>query len=50
MVRRGLDYFLLSYTDKLDYWTHRPRPTRWPQLLATLSYAEVRLREGGRED
>lgn len=34
------DYFHLSYKEKLDYWKDRRRPSRWPKLLAALSYAE----------
>ena len=41
-VRRAWDYFKMSYQQKLDYWTHNTKPARWPQLLAALSYAEVR--------
>ena len=42
VVRRGEDYFHLSYEDKLHHWTRHDKPSRWPHLLAALSYAEVR--------
>ena len=42
IVRKALDYFGMSYENKLKYWTQNTKPARWPQLLAALSYAEVR--------
>ena len=42
VVRRGEEYFQLSYEDKLHHWTRHDKPSRWPHLLAALSYAEVR--------
>ena len=43
IVRKALDYFQMSYENKLKYWTQNTKPSRWPQLLAALSYAEVRF-------
>ena len=36
-------YFKLPYQDKVTFWKDKPRPSRWPQLLAVLSYAEKLL-------
>ena len=43
IVRKAQDYFQMSYENKLKYWTQNTKPSRWPQLLAALSYAEVRI-------
>ena len=43
IVRKAWDYFQMCYEKKLNYWTQNTKPSRWPQLLAALSYAEVRL-------
>ena len=43
IVRKARDYFQMCYEKKLNYWTQNTKPSRWPQLLAALSYAEVRL-------
>ena len=43
IVRKAWDYFKMSYEKKLNYWTENTKPSRWPQLLAALSYAEVRF-------
>ena len=43
IVRKAWDYFEMSYEKKLNYWTENTKPSRWPQLLAALSYAEVRF-------
>ena len=42
VVRRGQEYSRLGYTEQVSHWQHHAKPSRWPQLLATLSYAEVR--------
>jgi len=34
------EYFTLSYTEKLEYWRTNQKPSRWPKMLAALSYAE----------
>ena len=49
IVRKALDYFKMSYENKLKYWTQNTKPSRWPQLLAALSYAEVRFPRVERE-
>lgn len=41
LLAEGYKYFNMSYMDKLKYWKENlTKPTRWPKLLAVLSYAE----------
>ena len=41
LVAEGYNYFNLNYQEKLLYWKENPKkPSRWPKLLAALSYAE----------
>ena len=40
MVTRARSYHELSYEDKLAHWRQNKKPSRWPQLLAAISYAE----------
>ncbi len=40
MVENALRYHALSYEEKLIYWRARPKPSRWPRMLAALSYAD----------
>ena len=40
MVTRARSYHELSYEDKLAHWRLNKKPSRWPQLLAAISYAE----------
>ena len=41
LVARGYKYLNMNYQEKLNYWKENPRkPTRWPKLIAVLSYAE----------
>ena len=40
IVRNGQDYFNLDYQHKLEHWQHHKKPSRWPKMLAALSYAE----------
>ena len=38
---QALEYHNLNYEDKVAYWQSQPgKPSRWPQLLICLSYAE----------
>lgn len=39
-VTRGREYRASSYEDQLLHWRTHARPSRWPRLLAALSYAE----------
>ena len=40
MMEAALEYHNMDYEDKLDHWRTRQKPSRWPKLLAALSYAE----------
>ena len=40
MVFEAIQYHELSYEDKLKYWKHRKKPSRWPKLMAAISYAD----------
>ena len=39
-MTRGREYRASSYEDQLLHWRTHARPSRWPRLLAALSYAE----------
>lgn len=40
MLEGALSYHSLSYEKKMDFWSGKVRPSRWPKLLAALSYAD----------
>ena len=40
MITRAQKYHLLSDEEKLNHWKKAKRPSRWPQFLAAISYAE----------
>jgi len=40
ITEQAYAYFKLPYQEKVAYWKERVRPSRWPKLLAALSYAE----------
>ena len=40
MIDDALKYHALSYEEKLEYWKGKMKPTRWPKMLAALSYAD----------
>ena len=41
ILEQALEYHNLNYDDKVSYWQSQPcKPSRWPQLLVCLSYAE----------
>ena len=43
ILEQALAYHGLSHSDKLTYWSHQTKPSRWPKLLVCLSYAEKSL-------
>ena len=40
MITKAQHYHSLSDEEKLSHWKKVKRPSRWPQFLAALSYAE----------
>ena len=40
MITKARHYHSLSDQEKLNHWKQAQRPSRWPQFLAALSYAE----------
>ena len=40
MITKAQNYHSLSEEEKLKHWKKAKRPSRWPQFLAALSYAE----------
>ena len=40
MVYEAIQYHELSYEDKLNYWKTKKKPSRWPKLMAAISYAD----------
>ncbi|XP_023333600.1 kelch-like protein 3 [Eurytemora carolleeae] len=40
IMEKAEEYFNMSYEEKINYWKENEKPSRWPKLLAALSYAE----------
>ena len=40
MIQNAIAYHNLNKDKKIHYWKKHKKPSRWPKLLAVLSYAE----------
>lgn len=40
ILNSAVEYHDMSQEEQVEYWSTRPKPSRWPKLIAALSYAE----------